>query len=88
MKYFTELGRKAQKDLRSLTGSTLERIWKRLRELERDPSDTRISKLLTNMEGARTSRVGDWRIVYRINRSNFTIAIVAIQRRDKVYKQL
>ena len=66
--YRVQLSLPAKKQLDRLDQVTARRLNDRLKELGFDPYATRISKRSKNgSPGQRTSRVGDWRIIYRVN---------------------
>ncbi|MFZ5447408.1 MAG: type II toxin-antitoxin system RelE family toxin [Thermodesulfobacteriota bacterium] len=85
MSYDLTLGRQARKEIKALDTATINRIEERFKQLSRDPFDPRISKPIRMKPGRRTSRVGDWRIIYQVNESEMTIEIVSIWPRDKAY---
>ena len=70
MSYGVKLSLPAKKQLDRLDQVTARRLDDRLKELAVDPYDTRISKAVKMEPGQRTSRVGDWRIIYRVNEIN------------------
>ena len=86
MNYRTEFSREALKRRDRLDQATFERIERRLDELEANPYDPRISKLLKGLEGMRSSRVGDWRILYTVNERAKIIYVVAIRPRGQAYR--
>ena len=88
MSYRTEFSREAAQRRDLLDHAAYQRIERRLDELEANPYDARISKLLKGLEGMRSSRVGDWRIVYTIHEKAKTINIVAILPRGEAYRNL
>ena len=88
MSYRTELSREAAKRLDRLDQATYSRIERRLYELMENPNDVRISKRLRGLMGMRSSRVGDWRILYTIQETVKTIHIVAIRPRGEAYQRL
>ena len=88
MNYQIQLSREAVKRLDRMDRATSERIERRLDELEANPYDPRISKPLKELEGMRSSRVGEWRILYTIDRTANIIYIVAIRPRGEAYRQL
>lgn len=88
MSYQAKLSQEAVKRLDRLDRATCTRIERRLHELKANPSDPRISKLLKGLEGMRSARVGDWRILYTINDKMKTIYIVAIRPRGEAYRDL
>jgi mRNA interferase RelE/StbE len=71
-----------------LDQATYQRIERRLDELEANPHDPQISKPLKGPEGMRSSRVGDWRIVYTIHEKGNMIYVVAIRPRGEAYRNL
>ena len=88
MSYQTQFSRQAAKRLEGLDRPTRQRVEHRLNELEENPFDPRISKLLKGLEGIRSSRMGDWRVLYTVNPSIQTIYIVAIRPRGEAYRGL
>ena len=88
MSYQANLSQEAIKRLDRLDHSTYQRIERRLDELEANPYDPRIAKLLKGLEGMRSSRVGNWRVVYTIHEKAKTIYIVAIRPRGEAYRGL
>ena len=88
MSYQAKLSREAVKRLERLDQATYTRIERRLYELKANPYDPRISKPLTGSEGMHSSRVGDWRVLYTVNRSIQTIYIVAIRTRGEAYRKI
>jgi len=85
MSYGLSLGRQARKEIKALDAATIKRLENRFRELSFNPFDTRISKSIRMKSGHRTSRVGDWRIIYQINDSEMLIEVVSILPRGKAY---
>jgi mRNA interferase RelE/StbE len=65
---------------------TARRLDDRLKELAFDPYSTRISKAVKMESGQRTSRVGDWRIIYRVNEEDKKIMVIAFRPRGKAYR--
>jgi mRNA interferase RelE/StbE len=66
MSYALTFGRQAKKEIKTLDTTTTQRIEARLQELSNNPFDPGISKAIKMSPDRRTSRVGDWRIIYRI----------------------
>lgn len=81
MSYEISIGHQAKKDIKILDTSTLRRVEVRLLQLSNDPFDPRISKIIKMSQGRRTSRVGDWRIIYEVNESARVIVIVSVRAR-------
>jgi mRNA interferase RelE/StbE len=85
MSYDLSLGRQAKKEIKTLDASTVKRIEDRFQQLSDNPFDPRISKAIKMSPGRRTSRVGDWRIIYELNESEKVIEIISISPRGKAY---
>ena len=88
MSYRTQFSRQAVKRLDRMDRATYEHIERRLDELEANPYDPRVSKPLKELEGMRSSRVGDWRVLYTVNQAAKIIYVVAIRPRGEAYRQL
>ena len=86
MRYRVQLSLPAKKQLDRLDQVTARRLDDRLKELAFDPYATRISKAVRMEEGQRTSRVGDWRIIYRVNETTQEIMVIAFRPRGKAYR--
>ncbi len=86
MSYRVQLSLPAKKQLDRLDQATDRRLNERLKELTFDPFSNRISKAVKMEPGQRTSRVGDWRIIYRVNESDSEIKIIAFLPRGKAYR--
>jgi mRNA interferase RelE/StbE len=85
MSYDLSLGRQAKKEIKALDTSTIKRIVDRFQQLSLNPFDPRISKAIKMSPGRRTSRVGDWRIIYEIHESQKVIEVVSIRARREAY---
>jgi mRNA interferase RelE/StbE len=86
--YRVALSREAEKILDRIDRATEQRLRTRLRELEANPFDPRISKLLTQARGQRSSRVGGWRIIFDVNQAEGTVAVSSIRPRGQAYRRL
>jgi mRNA interferase RelE/StbE len=84
--YRVQLSLPAKKQLDRLDQVTTRRLDDRLKELAFDPYATRISKPVKMKPGQRTSRVGDWRIIYRVNEISREIMVIAFRPRGKAYR--
>ena len=71
---------------RRLDVPTQERIRERLRELAADPLGN--SKPLHNAGGRRSSRVGDYRIIFTIDQGRGRLNVLAIAPRGRAYRDL
>jgi mRNA interferase RelE/StbE len=74
----------AAKELKRLDRTTIQRIDAKIAELARDPLNSRLSRQMETDPEARYSRVGDWRIIYRVNEAQGIIDIVAVKPRGKL----
>lgn len=86
--YRVVLAREAEKMLDRLDRPTERRIRMRIEQLANDPFDPRLSSALTERDGVRKSRVGDWRILFRAERELEVLGVLAIDSRGQVYKRL
>jgi len=84
--YRVQLSLPAKKQLDRLDQVTARRLNDRLKELTFDPFSTRISKAVKMEPGQRSSRVGDWRIIYRVNERNNELNVIAFLPRGKAYR--
>jgi mRNA interferase RelE/StbE len=84
--YRVEIVREAEKTLETLDRVMEKRIRKKLRELAEAPLDPRLSKQMETAKDRRYSRVGDWRIIYRVNEAAGILDIVAIRPRSWAYR--
>ena len=85
MSYGLSISRQAKKEIKNLDTPTIKRIEDRFRQLADNPFDPRISKPIKMSPGRRTSRVGDWRIIYEVNESDTIVEVVSIWHRGKAY---
>jgi mRNA interferase RelE/StbE len=78
--------KEAIQDLDRLDRKFEKRIQDRLDELALEPYSFRLSKLLKTGAGERTSRVGDWRIIYEVLEKDQLVKVLAVRPRSKAYK--
>ncbi|MBX6377928.1 MAG: type II toxin-antitoxin system RelE/ParE family toxin [Clostridia bacterium] len=83
-----ELTREAEAALDRLDRVTERQIRRRLRELADGPFDPRLSKPLVGLEGLRSSRVGDWRVLFTVNESERVLEVLAVRPRGETYRRL
>ncbi|MCX7854428.1 MAG: type II toxin-antitoxin system RelE/ParE family toxin [Anaerolineae bacterium] len=81
------LTRQAEKAVRALPDSVLRRVDRILQTLEENPI-SKGSKKLSGHPDLYRIRVGDWRIVYMLDRPARTVLVVKIARRGDVYRNL
>ena len=85
MQYKVELTNEAWKQLTKAPQNIQKRILSAIRErLTENPR--RFKALLSNWEGHYRLRVGDYRVIYRIEEDIVTVMIVKIAPRGKVYE--
>ena len=73
MSYGLNVGRQAKKEIKTLNTAMVKRIEDRFKQLSINPFDPRLSKPIKMKPGHRTSRVGDWRIIYRVSEPDLVI---------------
>jgi mRNA interferase RelE/StbE len=76
-----------EKDLRSLPQSVVKRIFKHVESLEDDPCP-RGSLKLAGAEQLYRIRVGDYRIVYTVDKDSRQVIVHYVRHRRDVYRQL
>jgi mRNA interferase RelE/StbE len=74
-----------EKDLRKLDPAIFKRIISALKELENNPVPHGCRKLVGSENDWRI-RVGDWRIIYEIDRPGKVIRVMRIRHRREVYR--
>lgn len=87
MKYRVILSRRAEKELDRLDRATLQRLQARIDELACNPLSPHLSKLLAMGQGERSSRVGNWRIIFQVHEAAGTLEILSIYPRSKAYRK-
>jgi mRNA interferase RelE/StbE len=88
MKYTIALTKTASRALSKLDRDIEQDILKRFDELALNPYDPRISKPLKTARDKRSSRRGDWRIIYKIHSDKKIVEIEAVRHRKDVYQNL
>jgi mRNA interferase RelE/StbE len=84
--YRVEVRHQAAKELKRLDRITIKRIEAKLKELADSPFNPRISRQMETDPQARYARVGDWRIIYRVNEAAGALDILAIRPRSGAYR--
>ena len=87
MTYKVELAHQAEKMLDRLDRVTERRLRDRLKEISPNPYDPRLTDDVIMEEGKKYTRVGNWRVVFRIEAEDKVIFVTAIQHRSKVYRK-
>jgi mRNA interferase RelE/StbE len=85
--YKVELAHQAEKMLDRLDRVTERRLRDRLKEISPNPYDPRLTDDVIMEEGKKYTRVGNWRVVFRIEAEDKVIFVTAIQHRSKVYRK-
>ena len=80
-----KIHRKANKTLNRLHGKVLNRLRQAINALAEDPHPSGSKKMIGHKDLYRI-RVGDWRIVYKIENGELIILILAIASRGEIYK--
>jgi len=83
--YSVEIARSARKEIEALDPPLPSRIIKRIEALIKNPRPAGISKLEGAVDLWRI-RVGDWRVVYRIDDKKHLVDINAVRHRREVYR--
>lgn len=88
MAYGIELAPQAERDLRALEPQTRRRIFAKLEQLKADPYPPGVETLQgTGRERFERVRVGDYRIVYQVQRARLVVLVVRIGHRREVYRR-
>ena len=83
--YQIRFARSARKELESLPNSHIARILRKIESLSIDPRPPGCKKLI-GIRDLRRIRVGDFRVIYSVNRSEIVIEIIAIRHRGDAYR--
>ena len=81
-----ELSEQAEKDLSKLDSGIRKRIVEKLVWLSKNFDSTLLLGLQAEFKDFYKFRVGDWRVIYKVNWSRKIIAVHYIDKRDKIYK--
>ena len=87
MSYRVEIAHEVEKLLDRMDRTTERRIRARLLQLAQDPFDPRLSSPLTERQGVRKSRVGDWRILFTVDRDSQVVNVATMATRGHVYRR-
>jgi mRNA-degrading endonuclease RelE of RelBE toxin-antitoxin system len=83
-RYIVSLSRTAAKYLKRCDAPTRDRLRQKLEKLKADPFDPQNSKPLKSRSDQRAARVGDLRILFRVN--DLDIIVAEIGPRGDIYK--
>ncbi len=73
------------KDIERLDQKLQRRVLARTGQLAENPFNPRISKWLADTHD-RSSRVGDWRIIYEVDKNEKKVSILAVRPRGRAYR--
>ncbi|NQU24763.1 MAG: type II toxin-antitoxin system RelE/ParE family toxin [Candidatus Nealsonbacteria bacterium] len=85
MRYEIEITSAAQRDLRSLPRDVLRRVDAKILGLAVDPRPPD-SRLLRGQERLYRVRVGNYRIIYRVEDDRMVVLVVRVRHRREVYR--
>ena len=87
MAYRIEFAPRAERDFKALDGSIRGRIARRIQSLADNPYPQGIKKIEGEEELYRL-RVGDYRILYQVQRQRVVILVVGIGHRRDIYRRI
>ncbi len=83
--YKVILTRRAEKLIKALPSTVKNRVLKKLQGLQQNPFSGDVRKLKVNQSRFRL-RVGDYRIIYDIDKESFTVQVLTVRHRKDVYR--
>ena len=83
--YHVKLSKQADKALRKMPRQEAQRIGAALYRLAADPDEATNAKPLTGRLGEFRLRVGDWRVIYRLERQLLLVQVIKIGSRGDIY---
>ena len=84
-KYSVQFARSARKEIEALDPPVAKRIIKRIDSLVDDPRPSKVVKLQGSTDQWRI-RIGEWRVVYRIDDKEKLVDVSVVRHRREVYK--
>ncbi|MEA5510606.1 type II toxin-antitoxin system RelE/ParE family toxin [Crocosphaera sp. UHCC 0190] len=84
--YRIEFLKTAKKELSKLSRDIQERIRNKIDTLKINPYPPDV-KQLKNGDGRLRIRIGDYRIIYRVENNTLVVLVIKIGHRSKIYKQ-
>ncbi|MEA5535383.1 type II toxin-antitoxin system RelE/ParE family toxin [Crocosphaera sp. XPORK-15E] len=84
--YRIEFLKSARKELSKMPRDIQERISNKIDTLKTNPYPPDV-KQLKNGEGRLRIRIGDYRIIYRVENNTLVVLVIKIGHRSKIYKQ-
>ena len=88
--YTIEYKKAALKILAKMPGHTVDLIRRKIRQLAKNPHapNNNVIKMVVQGDNIYRLRVGDWRVIYKIDNGVLKILVLTIGPRGDVYKQL
>jgi mRNA interferase RelE/StbE len=83
--YRLEVKRSAEKEIRSLSPETVDRVWLRIKALTTNPRPRGCKKLSGDVPGYRL-RAGDYRIIYEIDDAEGLVSVRQVRHRREAYR--
>jgi mRNA interferase RelE/StbE len=77
----------AERALRKLDPSIARRVARRIDRLADDPRPTGAKLLKGEPAGVLRVRIGDWRLLYRVDDGRLTILVIDLGHRSSIYEQ-
>jgi mRNA interferase RelE/StbE len=77
--------RKAEKTLKRLRGEMLERIRQAIRSLAENPRPVGYKKMM-GYDNLYRIRVGNWRIIYAIEKDELIVLVLEVAPRGRIYR--
>lgn len=88
MPYSIRISPAANREIRKLDRPIQKRILKKLDNLEQEPRPNGVEKLSGGNEVRYRVRVGDYRIIYRVDDDVLTVLVLKVGDRKEVYRSL
>jgi mRNA-degrading endonuclease RelE of RelBE toxin-antitoxin system len=88
VKYEIRLSHRAERDLDRLDKPAQKRMMRGLEELGEDSYNPRLWAPLSGPERLCKSRVGKWRIIYRVREDGRIVYVATTERREQMYKRV
>lgn len=85
MSYTVKLSKEAEKDLKKLDNKARKQVVAKLEELKQDPRHN--AKTLKRDPNTWSRRVGDYRILYEINKKEVVVTVIRVGHRKEVYDE-
>jgi mRNA interferase RelE/StbE len=86
--YTIRFSDEAEKDFARLDQTMRRRVIDRLELLSASPHNPRLAKVLKGSTELRSSRIGSWRILFKIRQKDSELEIITIRPRGQAYRNL